>query len=96
MPISDKKKCWHVIYAICEEVVQIKASNTRLQALKALWQADSPDTTGTPLDGNVAAVNTFFSNFDDLATSAIADAFAAYEDRRLARHKAPSAYGEGI
>jgi len=79
MPISDNKKAYALINAMAQEAARIKLAATRLKAIRTLYQDQSVDPTGTPLDGNVTAVSGWIDDVDDVATATVANAMIAAE-----------------
>lgn len=58
MALSDTKKVQTMINIVGQQAEIIDNAVTAMEAVRTLYLAMNPDTTGTPLDGNVAAVNT--------------------------------------
>lgn len=77
MAIADKKKCQTFINVVAEEVVKLQAVATRFEALRTVWQIHNPDTTGTPLDGHLAAILTWIDSVRTVADNAVANGFIA-------------------
>ena len=77
MPISDKKKCQTLINGCADAAIEAQAAVAKLKATRTLYQAVSPDTTGTPLDGNVVAVSNWIDALDTLASGAVPTAMIA-------------------
>lgn len=80
MAISDKKKVSSFLGVAAEEVAKLKATATRLEHLRTLWAQHAPDTTGTPLDGHVAAVSGWIDDVRDVADAAVPNGLAAYAE----------------
>jgi hypothetical protein len=57
MALSDAKKVQTLINRVADEMIAVRAAVARIQATKALYQTASPSVVGTPLDGNVTALN---------------------------------------
>ena len=57
MAIADSKKVQTMINVAAQQMVIIRAAVTTIEAVKTTFQTVNPDVTGTPLDGNVAALN---------------------------------------
>ena len=77
MAISDSKKCQTLINACAQEAQRIKVAATRLEAIRALYVAASPDPTGTALDGNVPAVSAWIDAVRATADGAVPDGMIA-------------------
>ena len=93
MAIADTKKCQHMIDVVAEEVVKLKASATRLAAVRTAFQTHNPATTGTPLEGNVAAAGSWIDSVQTNADAAVANGFLAAKSKR---HRPASALGEDL
>ncbi len=57
MPIADTKKVQTMINIVGQEMVAVRESMSRMEAVRTRYNAHSPSTVGTPLDGNLTAVN---------------------------------------
>jgi len=79
MPISDKKKCTTLIGIACDAVRKLQAAATRLESCRTAYQTQSVDPTGTPLDGNVAAVSTWIDSVRSVADAAVPNGLLAHE-----------------
>lgn len=75
--VADTKKAQTLINAAAEEAEKIQAAAARLAGLRSLYQTANVDPTGTPLDGNVAAVSSWISSVQSVAASPVADAMIA-------------------
>ena len=93
MPIADRKKVYHLIDAVAEEVEKLQVASARLQVLRSAFQAQNPSTENTPLDGHVLAVSAWVDAVEAVATNAVANGFLAH---KTVRHRPPSALGEGL
>ena len=62
MAISDKKKCQSLINLVGQRVQSMRDDMAAIAALKAKYVTQSVDPTGTPLGGNVVALNTALTN----------------------------------
>jgi len=86
--VADTKKVQTMINVAADQLTVIRAALDTLQAVKDRFVAADPDVTGTPLEGNVAALN-----------SALAD-LQAEGDRQiwsdLIAAKVPSHRGEAL
>ena len=77
MAIADKKKAQTFINVSAACVVQLKAIATRLEDLRTIWQAQTPDATGTPLDGHVAQISTWIDAVRAVSDSAVPNGLLA-------------------
>jgi uncharacterized protein HemX len=64
--VADTKKVQTLINAAGYEALAIRAAITRLKAVRALYNTAAPDATGTPLEGNLAAVSNAIDSIDVL------------------------------
>lgn len=78
MPVADTKKCQTLINVAAEEVIKLKATVTRLERCRQLFQDQSVDPTGTPLDGKVAQVSAWINEVRAVADSPVANALLAH------------------
>ena len=69
--VADTKKVQTLVNKFAEEAVVIQGASARIEALRTLYQAENPSVTGTPLDGNVTAVNTWINDLTILSNEAI-------------------------
>jgi adenylosuccinate lyase len=74
---ADKKKCQTLINVAAEAAQQMKDAATKLLVCRTVFQAATPDTTGTLLEGSLAAVNTWITDVNNLANTAVADQLVA-------------------
>lgn len=65
MAISDTKKCQTMINICGQQIQIIRSAIATMLAVRAAFQTINPDTTGTPLEGNVAFVNQAIVDLDD-------------------------------
>jgi hypothetical protein len=65
--VADSKKVQTMINVAADEVTTIREALVRLQAIKIKFQTANPDVSGTPLEGNVTALNNALT---DLQTEA--------------------------
>ncbi len=75
---SDEKKCQSLINICAAQVSALAAITARLMALRDAYVAQAVDPTGTALEGNVSAVNSWISDIDAVATNAVASGLVAY------------------
>lgn len=57
MPIADTKKVQTMINVAGQQMEIIRAAVDRMEAVKTAFQTHNPNVAGTPLEGNVAALN---------------------------------------
>lgn len=74
---ADTKKVQTLINRLADHADAVKAASDDLEALRILYQVANPDVTGTPLDGNLVAVNTWINDLTTLANSATATGMIA-------------------
>ena len=55
--VADSKQVATMVNIVGQQMVIIRASMTRIEAVKAAFATANPDVTGTPLEGKVAIVN---------------------------------------
>jgi len=84
MAIADPKKCQTMINLAAEAAVKLQQAASDLEDVRTKFQQHDPDTTGTPLKDNVAAVNDWINDVVNVANANVADAMI--EARRL-HHK---------
>ena len=77
MPIADTKKCQTLINVIGQEAQAIQIAVAAIKAMRTKFQANDPDVTGTALEGNIAAANTWIDQLDTVANAAVANGFIA-------------------
>ena len=61
---TDAKKCQTMINIMGQQITIVRSAIDAMKAIRATFQAVNPDTTGTPLDGNVALVNAALNALD--------------------------------
>lgn len=71
MALADTKKVQTMINVLAEAAEDVRAAIERMKAVRTKFQAHNPDVTGTPLEGNVAAVNTALNALDTQTSKAI-------------------------
>lgn len=71
MAVSDSKKCQTMINITGQQMQAMQVALTNILAVKAAFQTHNPDVTGTPLEGNVAAVNNWITSAESLLGSAV-------------------------
>jgi hypothetical protein len=74
MPIADRKKCQTLINVGAESVLVIREAVTRLKACRTAFQTHNPSTTGTALDGNITAINSWITDVENVGDAAVAQA----------------------
>lgn len=55
--VSDTKKIQTMINVLADQMTIIRSAVDTMVAVKTAYISINPDTTGTPLDGNVSTVN---------------------------------------
>ncbi len=78
--VADTKKVQTLINRMAD-VVEVGRS---AETIKDAYVAANPDVTGTPLEGNVAAVNTWLTDFMTILNDPIAQGLI---DARVPSHK---------
>ena len=71
MPISDIKKAQTFINVVGRKVATMRALRDDITAMRTKYQTQSVDPTGTPLEGNEAALNSAINSLStalDVAT----------------------------
>ena len=61
---TDKKKCQTMINIMGQQALSIRAAIGVMKAVRTAFTTIDPDTTGTPLEGNVQLVNTALNDLD--------------------------------
>lgn len=56
--VADTKKVQTMINRTALAMQKVREGVSEMEEVKALFQTANPDVTGTPLDGNITAVNT--------------------------------------
>lgn len=88
MALADTKKAQTLINRAAAAAEAIQAASADLEAVRTLYNAANVNPTGTPLQGNVAAVSNWIDSVVTVASSAVADAMIAA--------KVPSHRGEAL
>jgi hypothetical protein len=57
MPVADTKRCQTMINICAEQMQIIRAAMATIQGVRDTFTALNPNTTGTPLAGNLATIN---------------------------------------
>ncbi len=57
MAISDNKKVATMVNIVGQEALVMRDAMTRIMAVRTKFQVVNPDVQGTPLEGNLSAVN---------------------------------------
>ena len=76
---SDSKRCQTLINKAAQAARALQLSAADLMTVRQRFLDANPDTTGTPLQGNLSAVSTWITNVNDVATSAVANQMIAAE-----------------
>ena len=78
---TDKKKCQTMINIMGQQARVIRAAIEVMKAVRTAFTTIGPDTTGTPLEGNVQLVNAALNGLDTTvnegANGAVWDAMIA-------------------
>ncbi len=64
MPIADSKKVQTLVNVIGQQTQVIRDAVDKIKEMRTTFTAVSPDVTGTPLEGNLAAVNSAIDSLD--------------------------------
>lgn len=72
--IADSKKCQTLINVAGKASQRMRADLAIIEACRAVFNAASPDTTGTILDGQTAAVASWIDDLTSVLESPVADA----------------------
>ena len=64
---TDKKKCQTMINIMGQQALIVRAAIDVMKQVRTAFTTIDPDTTGTPLDGKVALVNTALNDLDAAA-----------------------------
>ncbi len=67
--IADTKKCQTLINVAAQQIAIVRAAIETIKTVRTTFQTVDPDTTGTALEGNLAAINTAISQLDDVANA---------------------------
>lgn len=71
MAISDTKKCQTMINIVGQQIRIIRDALDTMKDVRATFTAIGPDTTGTPLEGNILLINTAINDLDDAINTGI-------------------------
>lgn len=71
MAIADTKKCQTMINIMAQQAEIVRAAIETMKEVRATFITVNPDTTGTPLDGNVSYVNDALNALDTAVNSGI-------------------------
>jgi len=80
--LSDAKKVQTMINITAKNIIAVRAAIESMKDVRTVFTTIDPDVTGTPLEGNVDAVNTALNNLDTLVNSTN----AAVWDGMIAAH----------
>lgn len=78
--VADTKK----VQSLINEMADIVEVGREAEAIKASYIAAAPDVTGTPLEGNIAAVNTWLNSLSAIMSDPIAQGFI---DAKVQSHR---------
>lgn len=79
MAIADTKKVQTLINEMAKVARAIQAGADRLEQVQSAYVAHNIDPTGTPLEGNLAAVNAWISTIKTLAGDQITQGMISAE-----------------
>ena len=71
MAIADTKKCQTMINIMGQQAQIVRAAIETMKEVRATFTTINPDTTGTPLHGNVAYVNDALNALDTAVNSGV-------------------------
>lgn len=71
MPIADSKKVQSMVNVVGQQAEIIRAAVQAMKDIRTAFNAINPDTTGTPLAGNEAAVSGAIDVLDTEANKAV-------------------------
>jgi len=77
MAIADSKKVQTAINRVGQAIEKCRAEVAKMEAIKALYVAASPDPIGTPLEGNVTAMSNAITSLRTEVDKPIWDALIA-------------------
>jgi len=82
--VADTKKVQTMINRTAWAMQQVREGVAEIEAVKNLFQTANPDVTGTPLEGNVTAINAAFTALQTESDKAI---WGAMIDAVVPSHK---------
>jgi len=88
--VAAAKQVQSLVNIVALDAKEIKAISARLTALRTLYQAASPNVTGTPLQGNLTALNAWI---DSVNTAAAAVVTQTMIDAYVPTHKGDALNG---
>ena len=62
---SDIKQCQTMVNICGQQITAIRAALETIKDIRTAFLTINPETAGTPLEGNVAFVNTAINDLDD-------------------------------
>lgn len=71
MPISDTKQVQTMVNIAGQQIQVVRAAVQTIKDVRSAYQALNPDTTGTPIEGNVAALSQALNALDAAASDAV-------------------------
>ncbi len=77
MPLADSKKVQTMINVVGQQAQIVRDAVVKMKATRTDFQADNPDTTGTPLEGNETAVSNAINDLDTEISKAVWDQMIA-------------------
>ena len=73
MPIADTKKVQTLINAAGQQALLVREAVATMKAIRTLFNTANPDVSGTPLEGNLAAVSNAIDSLDTEISGAVWD-----------------------
>ena len=64
MPVADTKKVQTMVNIVGLKAEQIRLAVTQMKAVRTAFNAANPDVSGTPLEGNLAAISNAIDALD--------------------------------
>ena len=71
MALADSKKVQTMINVLAASVEEVRDAVARMKAVRVKFQTHNPSVVGTPLEGNVAAVNSALNALDAEVSKAL-------------------------
>lgn len=69
MPLANTKQVQTIINVTAEQIIIVRAAIQTMKDTRTLFVAASVDTTGTPLSGSVASLNSALNTLDSAVNS---------------------------
>ncbi len=71
MALSDNKKVQTMVNVLGGAAEDVRAAVAKMKAVRVKFQTHNPSVAGTPLEGNIAAVNVALNALDAEAVKAL-------------------------